>query len=688
MNRIPHILRYSGIILFVIPYLIVCSILRFGLLIRSWSSIPHDLSIFGSLGLGFCTDVLMACVYAVPLSIVILVAPRKVFQSRLGRFFLHAWFVVAIFLFLFGAVSTWVFWSEFDCRFNFIAVDYLIYTQEVVDNITQSYPMGLIFIGLIAVTAALYSAFVRFSFMKQWLCVLQEPRSIASRLCNVLLVALLPMIGLTCAFVVGKKSSDVDASFMEEITAGLRKMDAANYSYGNMYLSEIVKNSDYSFVAAYFSNDLSWSLYPSMNPQRGMKELPTEAITQLREELSQPSTSFTQEQALNVTRQVSSAQPEKKLNVIQITVESLSFEYLSSRGDAKYGPMKLTPNLDALAKESVNFTNLYACGTRTVRGMEALSLSIPPLPGQSILRRAGNENMCSLPGLFHQKGYDCAFIYGGSGFFDNMNYFFQHNGCRLLDKPAKMAADHPAITFENAWGVCDEDLFDWVLTEADRAYAKQQPFYHFVMTTSNHRPFTWPQGRIDLPCGKAEGGVKYTDYAIGRLIAEAKKRPWFNDTVFVIVADHCAKVAGKQELNVKKYEIPMMFYSPAHFPARDVDVVCSQIDMAPTLLGLMNWNYESQFYGANVLDSTYQRQRAFISNYQKVGMINVMNGDTTLNVLLPGLREKGFTLDRSNGDLLLRSDSTKGEGRTESMKRTIMYYQSADYLFRNRKTSN
>ncbi len=149
-----------------------------------------------------------------------------------------------------------------------------------------------------------------------------------------------------------------------------------------------------------------------------------------------------------------------------------------------------------------------------------------------------------------------------------------------------------------------------------------------------------------------------------------------------------AKVVGKQELNVKKYEIPMMFYSPAHFPARDVDIVCSRIDMAPTLLGLMNWSYKSQFYGENVLEPTYQRQRAFISNYQKVGMIDVMNGDTTLNVLIPGLREKGFTLDRGNGELLLRSDSTKGEDRTESMKRTIMYYQSADYLFRNRKTSN
>ncbi|MGC4074575.1 MAG: sulfatase-like hydrolase/transferase [Nibricoccus sp.] len=114
------------------------------------------------------------------------------------------------------------------------------------------------------------------------------------------------------------------------------------------------------------------------------------------------------------------------------------------------------------------------------------------------------------------------------------------------------------------------------------------------MTTSNHRPFTYPDGRIDLPSkisGRA-GAVKYTDYAIGKFLREAENKPWFKNTVFVIVADHCASVAGKAELAVKNYHIPLVIYAPGGqiAPGR-VEDLTSQVDYAPTLLGLLNWSY-------------------------------------------------------------------------------------------------
>ena len=104
------------------------------------------------------------------------------------------------------------------------------------------------------------------------------------------------------------------------------------------------------------------------------------------------------------------------------------------------------------------------------------------------------------------------------------------------------------IGFANVWGVADEDLFARVMREGDAAHAAGRPFLFQVLTTSNHRPYTYPEGRIDIPSGSGRpGAVKYADYAVGKLIEDARKKPWFNDTLFVFAADHTAGAAGKIE---------------------------------------------------------------------------------------------------------------------------------------------
>ncbi len=217
----------------------------------------------------------------------------------------------------------------------------------------------------------------------------------------------------------------------------------------------------------------------------------------------------------------------------------------------------ITPFLDSLAGESLMFTQLYATGTRTVRGLEALSLCVPPTPGQSIVRRPGNEDLFSIGKVFREKGYTTEYIYGGYSYFDNMGYFFSHNGYRVVDRSALKDEE---IDYENIWGVADENLFDLTLRELDQKTSSGPVFAH-VMTTSNHRPFTYPAGRIDIPSRtNRSGAVKYTDYAVGRFIREARKHDWFDNTMFVIVADHCASSAGKTELPVSKYHIPMLIY--------------------------------------------------------------------------------------------------------------------------------
>jgi phosphoglycerol transferase MdoB-like AlkP superfamily enzyme len=288
--------------------------------------------------------------------------------------------------------------------------------------------------------------------------------------------------------------------------------------------------------------------------------------------------------------------------------------------------------LDALADSSILFTNMYATGTRTVRGMEALTLCVPPTPGNSIVRHTDNAGLFTVGTVFKKAGYARSFFYGGDGYFDNMNNFFGNNGFDIVDKGGRFEpGDHfnaartiipdNFIHFKNAWGICDEDLYDAVIRDADNRYARQQPFFDFVMTTSNHRPYTYPDKKIDIPSGSGrEGAVKYTDYAIGEFIKKIRSKPWFNNTIIIFVADHCASSAGKNEINVSKYHIPCIIYNLKSDASHTIPKQCSQIDLFATLFGLLHWQYESDWYGNDVLLPGFQ-PKAYIATYQKLGYL-------------------------------------------------------------------
>ena len=385
--------------------------------------------------------------------------------------------------------------------------------------------------------------------------------------------------------------------------------------------------------------------------------------------MTERNNSFVNPATARFTRHIPAEGPEKRLNLIVVVEESLSAEYLGSFGNKE----NLTPNLDRLAGQSLLFTNLYATGTRTVRGLEALTLSIPPLPGTSIVKRPNNGGFRSWGEILAAKGYDNKYIYAGYGYFDNMNAFFSGNGFKVVDR-ANFAKDE--ISFANIWGVCDEDLFRKTIREAGASHAAGKPFFSMVMTTSNHRPYSYPEGRIDIPSKTGRrGAVKYADYAIGRLIAEASREPWFKDTIFVIVADHCASSAGKTDMPLKKYEIPLLVYAPHHIKPGLVGQLMSQIDVAPTILGLMNQSYDTDFLGRDILKADGAIPRAFISTYQKLGYLTedqlLVLGPRQYAAQLPGGPSAGL---HDRGDHLNSSTWTD----------MLAYYQGADYIYRNR----
>jgi phosphoglycerol transferase MdoB-like AlkP superfamily enzyme len=614
----------------------VAFLTRMALLARSASQVDWNASLLAAFGWGFLFDMGAALLFALPLILVLTVMPPGIFERRWARALAHVFFFMATALLLFGVVSEWLFWDEFSTRFNFIAVDYLVYTTEVVANIRESYPMPLIFGGLALFSAGVYALVLRTGWVDVWLDAPGGPARRRYAEGGVWLV-------VTAVFALGLNNNRVS-------------------SITNTYNRELAKNGVWSLVAAFSENELDYDqFYPTLPIDK--------AFADMRSELAQDgSIPLTKAGDYDTLRFIRNPGPELHLNVIQITVESLSAKFLGA-----YNPKsKLTPNLDELATKSLVFDNLYATGTRTDRGMEALSLAIPPTPGRSLVKRPNNTGLFTLGSVFDTRGYDTAFIYGGYGYFDNMNTFFGGNGYRIVDRASAKKGD---VTFANAWGACDEDLFNWTLREADASVAAGKPFHFFVMTTSNHRPYTYPDGRIDLPSktSRRSGAVKYTDYAIGKLIRDASTKPWFKNTVFVIVADHCASVAGKNELPVENYHIPMLIYAPGgQIAPGHIGDLMSQIDYPPTLLGLLNWSYASRFYGWDVRTSHGDR-RALIGNYQKLGLYEA--GE--LDVLRPVGGHSSYSYDPATFALTARPDDTL------SRDETVAYYQTASYLYKH-----
>ena len=657
--------RQGGALLLAASYVLLGSLLRVGLLIASAGEVSWGLATFASLLVGLLFDLVMAWFLTLPLGLLGAVWPASWSASRWLRLPWRAAWLFGAFLFTFWKISEILFWEEFGVRFNFIAVDYLVYTTEVVKNIRESYNLPLIIGVVLAVATGLFLLWRRLGFVRRWEEGAAADASPRWRDFAALLSPLLVL--LLVAYFVGrhdlKDASAARSSVAERLTAGLRHMGDVQPGWANSYDAELAKNGEYAFLAAFWANQLEWHRFYPSRP---------DAVAKLRATLlAQGGEAATAGGNDDITRRIKPATPARKWNVIQITIESLSAEYVGCYGSPEYQPKNLTPNLDRLSRESLWFSRCYAGGTRTVRGMEALSLSIPPIPGQSVLRRAGCENLTTLGSVLQAKGYETAFLYGGDGFFDNMNYFFEANGYDIVDLPRQLGRGKQP-TFANAWGACDEDAFAWSLEEADRAHAAGKPFHHFVMTTSNHRPYTWPAGKIDAGLVGREGGVAYTDYAIGAFLKAAQTKPWFKDTVFVIVADHCASVAGKRELEVRKYEIPLFIWSPGNVAPRQFDTMMSQIDVAPTVLGLLGVDYLSRFVGADALAPSY-RPRAFISNYQKVAMLRP---DGLLTVLKPVRQAVQYQADLATGAL-----TPVATPDASAVEEAIHYYQGTDELF-------
>lgn len=567
---IEYARRYRPLLLLGGLFLLISGLTRLLLWWRfGWAAGVPLAHLPGVLLLGAINDAVESVYLFIPLALYLWLATDHWLSSRAGRGLMGVGGALLIFGMLFLGAMEYFFFEEFNARFNLVAVDYLIYPTEVIGNIRDTYPVGRISLALAVValmtTGALGSALM--------------PR------------------GASPGFAARSRVLGAYAALL--LAIGLLHQSNSLALFENRVANELAANGPASFFTAARTNQLEYPAYYRTGDDAQLRALLSAELARGGGEM----------QGDGLTRRFL-ARPDGlgKFNVVIIAEESLGAEFVGSYGDTR----GLTPEFDALAKQGLLFTRAYATGTRTVRGLEAISASFPPIPSESIVKRLHNGSVVTWGEVMQGLGYHSSFLYGGYGAFDNMNAYFAANGFATSDR-----SDIPHPRFANIWGVSDEDLFLHAVDYFDAQAAQGKLFFSVVMSTSNHKPYTFPAGVPGVPesGGGRLAGIKYADYAMGRFFRAARRKSWFERTVFVVVADHGARVYGAAEVPLRSYEIPMLVLAPGRIAPRTVATLTSQIDLAPTVMGLLGLPYEAPFFGQDVLRWNPAEPRSLLFNH-------------------------------------------------------------------------
>lgn len=579
---------YAPLIVMFLSGLLFLSLTRLGLVIWKWERVQATGELAQILLQGLRVDVIQLGLLAlIPVLLSPVLATRKFFN--VWRSFTFWWVLLSLVLLVFLEAATPGFILEYDVRPNRIFVEYLKYPHEVFGMLWQGFKVELFF-GLV-MTVIAFAVVSR--LLKPWRRTEAKWASPAVWLVWPLLLVLT---------VLGIRS-----------TLTHRPANPALFAITqDSMVNSLILNSTYSvFYAAY-------SLQHEAKSSAIYGKLPREKIFAL--------TGAQDADVPTLTTLVPSVKRDKPLNLVILLQESLGAGFVESLGGKP-----VTPNLEKLKDEGIWFTHLYATGTRSVRGIEAVVTGFQPTPSDSTVKLdLSQKNFFTLASLLSKRGYLTEFIYGGEAHFDNMRSFFMGNGFQqITDQP-----DFKNPVFVASWGASDEDLLNKTHEQLMAHHGSGKPFFTLAFSSSNHAPFEFPDGRIELyeqPKATDNNAVKYADYAIGEFIKKAKASPYWNDTVFLIVADHDIRVRGDSLVPIEHFHIPALILGGA-IQAKKVDVIASQIDLPVTVLSLMGIEAQHPMTGHDLSNvSADYRGRAMMQYNYNFGWMQQLGPEAADN---------------------------------------------------------
>ena len=543
--------------------LFMLSLFRLALVITHWDRLFDTPEVWRIFTIGLRMDlVLMAYVFSVPVLFMMLLPKETVLKWRRLYTFIIVFIVLVL---LYMEIVTPEFIEEYDLRPDRKFFEYLKHTNEVVGTLWANYAgqliaclIAMLSVGIITTKYAkkLLSDYVPWSTTKRFL--------------------MFPIIA--GVFILAARS-----------TLKHRPVNISTAYFSDNHLAnELALNSTYTVLYALYRN-----YYYEKNPSELYGKLSEEEVlVNMSKYANEPDTKYIEGPIPFLHEQVSPFSYDKPVNLVVVLLESVGASDTGCLG----GP-DLTPNICKLKDQGLWFTNLYATGTRTARAIESVVTGFLPTPSFSALKSSfARDNFFTTAELLKQNGYNTSFIYGGMSNFDDMRSFFLGNGFEdIYDE-----ADYDNPVFKTTWGVSDEDLFG----KANDVFKKMdKPFFSLILTTSDHTPYEFPDGRIELyqqPKNSHLNAVKYTDYAVGKFFEMAEKEDYYRNTIFLVVADHNAQIKGNDLIPIEKFHIPAFVIGP-NVPQKTLDIIASQVDLMPTVLHFIGLKLKHPMIGRNLM---------------------------------------------------------------------------------------
>lgn len=550
---------------------------------------------------------------------------------------LRVWLTVSSVFIIFMEMATPAFIDTYDFRPNRLFIEYLLYPKEVSTMLVNGHLTAVI---LSLVTTILST--VIYWKLSGWATQNLRSPSWKWRPVMALVIIAVSFIGARSTF----QHRGINPAMVAFSGDPLVNSLVLNSGYSVLYAAQQLKDEDKS------------------SEQYG-KMAVDEMLQIVKQSRGRDVNDYISAQYPTLSRNQATYQGKPK-NIVILLMESQGAQFIGTLGGRP-----ISPEFDKLATQGWLFENLYATGTRSVRGIEAVTAGFTPTPARATVKLTKSQNgFFTIADLLGRNGYKTSFIYGGEKHFDNMASYFYGNGFQtIIDEK-----DYKNPKFQGTWGMSDEDLFDKANNTFTELAKGNQPFFSLVFTSSHHDPFEFPDGKIELfdkDKQTRNNAAKYADYALGYFFKLAQHSNYWKDTIFLVIADHDSRVAGAELVPINHFHIPALILGDGIEPKRDSRLV-SQIDMPTTLLSLAGISGDYPMIGYDLTQND-DPNRAFMQYDQTQAM---MKGSDVI-ILQPNNAPQGYEYDKLSRKL------TPKEQPEAMKKEALAHALLGSYLYKN-----